>query len=94
MVLCRSNRAREILLLYTDDCSVEARGTAFSDNEHDDAEDARIFSTQRSSLPHNFATLIFPSLASANDIPAWMVSTDVPLVKGGSVRCLECSLGS
>ncbi|VDK35558.1 unnamed protein product [Taenia asiatica] len=61
-----------------DDCSVEARGTAFSDNEHDDTEDARIFSTQRSSLPPNFATLIFPSLASPNDIPVWMVSTDVP----------------
>ncbi|KAL5104194.1 hypothetical protein TcWFU_001008 [Taenia crassiceps] len=65
-----------------DDCSVEASGTAFSDNEHDDAEDARIFSTQSSSLPHNFATLIFPSLASSNAIPAWMVSTDLPSLEG------------
>ncbi|KAL5971834.1 Trafficking protein particle complex subunit 8 [Taenia solium] len=67
--------------LHADDCSVEARGTAFSDNEHDDTEDARIFSIQRSSLPPNFATLIFPSLASPNDIPVWMVSTDVPAVE-------------
>lgn len=64
-----------------DDCSVEARGTAFSDNEHEDAEDARTFTAQRSSLPHNFATLIFPSFVPTTDIPVWMVSTDVPSVE-------------
>uniref|UniRef100_A0A0R3WVF9 TilS_C domain-containing protein n=1 Tax=Hydatigena taeniaeformis TaxID=6205 RepID=A0A0R3WVF9_HYDTA len=64
-----------------DDCMVEARGTAFSDNENDDPEDVRTFSTHRSSLPNNFATLIFPSLTSSTDIPAWMVLTDVPFVE-------------
>ncbi|KAM7540605.1 hypothetical protein Aperf_G00000046244 [Anoplocephala perfoliata] len=59
-----------------DDCPVEARGVAFSDDEHDDAEDLRKFTTQRAALPHHFTSHFFPTLASPTDIPAWMVAKD------------------
>ncbi|VUZ46640.1 unnamed protein product, partial [Hymenolepis diminuta] len=59
-----------------EDTPIEARGTAFSDDEHDDAEDFRIYTTQRATLPHNFTSQLFPTLVSPTDIPAWMVAKD------------------
>ena len=56
---------------------MEARGTAFSDDEYEDAGDLRTFAYQRSILPHNFAsTLIAPS-----GIPAWMSALDSGVVE-------------
>lgn len=69
-----------------DDSLIEARGTAFSDDEHDDAEDFRIYSTQRAMLPHHFTSQLFPTLVSSDDIPAWMVAKDSSALESKSMH--------
>ncbi|VDO00456.1 unnamed protein product [Rodentolepis nana] len=64
-----------------EDSPIEARGTAFSDDEHDDAEDFRIYTTQRTILPSNFVSQLLPTMVSPTDIPAWMVAKDSPTLE-------------
>nr|CDS33618.1 EF HAND 1 calcium binding site [Hymenolepis microstoma] len=64
-----------------EDSPIEARGTAFSDDEHDDAEDFRIYTTQWAALPSNFVSQLFPTMVSPTDIPAWMMAKDSPTLE-------------
>ena len=74
-----------IPFFYSDDCPIEARGNAFSDDENEDSEDLRYFSYQRSILPYNFASQIYPAMVTPSDIPSWMVAVDTSLIESKSI---------